>query len=162
MVADPQKSCLGLEYFCYEGDGLWNTSDADLIELAKRELEALHLANGADVVSGMVIRMPKAYPVYDSTYGEALATVREFLQPLRNLQLIGRNGMHKYNNQDHSMLTAMLAVKNILGGEHNLWDVNVEEEYHEEVTSSGEAAQARALAATQPRVPERIKEPVLL
>ncbi len=162
MVPDAGKTCLGLEYFCFEGDGLWTMSDEQLVDLAGQELVTMRLARAQDIEDGTVVRMPKAYPVYDSTYGEALMTVREFLQPLRNLQLIGRNGMHKYNNQDHSMLTAMLAVKNILGGEHNLWDVNVEEEYHEEVTSGGEAAQARALAATQPRVPERIKEPVFL
>jgi protoporphyrinogen oxidase len=161
MVPDAGKTCLGLEYFCFEGDGLWTMSDEQLVELAGQELVTMGLARAQDIEDGTVVRMPKAYPVYDSTYGEALVVVREFLQPLRNLQLIGRNGMHKYNNQDHSMLTAMLAVKNILGGNHNLWDVNVEEEYHEEVTSSGEAAQARALAATQPRVPKRTKDPVL-
>ena len=159
MVPDAGKTCLGLEYFCFEGDGLWTMSDEQLLELAGQELVTMGLARTEEIADGTVVRMPKAYPVYDSTYREALAKVREFLKPLANLQLVGRNGMHKYNNQDHSMLTAMLAVKNILGGEHNLWDVNVDHDYHEEVTSSEEAAQARALASTQPRVPERIKDP---
>ncbi|MBV8819256.1 MAG: NAD(P)/FAD-dependent oxidoreductase, partial [Acidobacteriaceae bacterium] len=115
MVPDPDTSCLGLEYFCFEGDGLWTSSDADLIELAKRELEHLGLAQQIDVVDGAVVRMPKAYPVYDSCYQQGLAAVREFLAMVPNLQLVGRNGMHRYNNQDHSMLTAMLAARNILG-----------------------------------------------
>src|SRR6185503_8396889 len=110
MVPDPDKTCLGLEYFCFEGDGLWTMSDADLIELGRKELGILGLANPADVEDGSVVRMPKAYPVYDGTYAEALRVVREFLAEVPNLQLVGRNGMHKYNNQDHSMLTAMLAV----------------------------------------------------
>ena len=101
MVPDPEKSCLGLEYFCFEGDGLWTMPDSDLIELGKKELGLLALVTPADVVDGSVVRMPKAYPVYDGTYGESLRVVREFLKELPNLQLVGRNGMHKYNNQDH-------------------------------------------------------------
>jgi protoporphyrinogen oxidase len=159
MVPDGAKTCLGLEYFCFEGDGLWNMTDADLVSLAARELATLGLVQAEDIEEGTVVRMPKAYPVYDSTYHEALEKVREFLQPLQNLQLIGRNGMHKYNNQDHSMLTAMLAVKNILGAHHNLWEVNAEQEYHEEVQCDDERAHARACASTQPRVPQRVIEP---
>ena len=157
MVPDPDKTCLGLEYFCFEGDGLWTMSDADLIELGRKELGILGLANPADVEDGSVVRMPKAYPVYDGTYAEALRVVREFLNELPNMQLVGRNGMHKYNNQDHSMLTAMLAVKNILGANYDLWQVNAEQEYHEEVTDRDKTNESEfaMLAATQPRVPRR-------
>ena len=157
MVPDPEKTCLGLEYFCFEGDGLWTMPDADLIELGKKELGLLGLATPSDVIDGAVVRMPKAYPVYDGTYAEALRVVREFLDSVPNLQLVGRNGMHKYNNQDHSMLTAMLAVKNILGANYDLWQVNAEQEYHEEVTDRDKTEEDEfvMLAATQPRVPRR-------
>ena len=134
MVPDQDKTCLGLEYFCFEGDELWTMADEDLIELGKRELEAVGLVNASDVTDGSVVRVEKAYPVYDSKYRECLDTIRGFLSGLDNLQLIGRNGMHKYNNQDHSMLTAMCAVENIQGASHDLWEVNEEQEYHEEVT----------------------------
>lgn len=133
MVPDQNKTCLGLEYFCFEGDELWNMSDQDLIELGKKELELLGLAQVCDVEDGNVVRMPKAYPVYDSSYQESLRIVRQFLSQIDNLQVVGRNGMHKYNNQDHSMLTAMYAAENILGANHDLWEVNEEEEYHEKV-----------------------------
>ena len=159
MVPDPAKTCLGLEYFCFENDGLWSMSDAELVELGKRELAALKLARTEDMEDGTVVRMAKAYPVYDSTYRTALEKVREFLGRLPNLQLIGRNGMHKYNNQDHSMLTAMLAAKNILGGQHDLWQVNVDQEYHEETTASSESKELAAVSATQPLVPERYPKP---
>jgi protoporphyrinogen oxidase len=157
MVPDPDKTCLGLEYFCFEGDGLWTMSDSDLIELGRKEVGILGLVNPADVEDGSVVRMPKAYPVYDGTYSEALRVVREFLNDVPNLQLVGRNGMHKYNNQDHSMLTAMLAVKNILGANYDLWQVNAEQEYHEEVTERDTTKENEfaMLAATQPRVPRR-------
>ncbi|HKG62262.1 MAG TPA: NAD(P)/FAD-dependent oxidoreductase [Pyrinomonadaceae bacterium] len=157
MVPDPEKTCLGLEYFCFEGDGLWTMPDADLIELGKKEIGLLRLATPSDVIDGAVVRMPKAYPVYDGGYAEALRVVREFLDSVPNLQLVGRNGMHKYNNQDHSMLTAMLAVKNILGAHYDLWQVNAEQEYHEEVTDRDktEADEFAMLAAMQPRVPRR-------
>jgi len=157
MVPDPEKTCLGLEYFCFEGDGLWTMTDADLIELGKKELGVLGLATPSDVIDGSVVRMPKAYPVYDGTYAESLRVVREFLNSVPNLQLVGRNGMHKYNNQDHSMLTAMLAVKNILGANYDLWQVNAEQEYHEEVTKRDktEEDEFAMLARTQPRVPKR-------
>ena len=134
MVPDPEKSCLGLEYFCFEGDELWTMPDQELLDLAKKELIDLAFINASDVESGAVVRMPKAYPVYDSQYQEALRTVRKFIDGIDNLQLVGRNGMHRYNNQDHSMLTAMLAAENILGAHHNLWDVNADLEYHEELS----------------------------
>lgn len=158
MVPDDSTTCLGLEYFCFEGDELWTKSDAELIALAKSELALLGLVVESDVADGSVVRMPKAYPVYDATYLEALSIVREFLTSLTNLQLVGRNGMHKYNNQDHSMLTAMLAVENIHGAQHDLWQVNADDEYHEEAATSdaGQAAEMnRLLASTQPRVPRR-------
>ena len=156
MVPDQNKTCLGLEYFCFEGDGLWTMSDKDLIELGTRELELIGIAKAGDVEDGSIVRMPKAYPVYDADYQKALTYIREFLDGFQNLQVVGRNGMHRYNNQDHSMLTAMLAVENIQGARHDLWQVNVEQEYHEE-TSSREAdakAQLGQLAATQPQVPQ--------
>jgi protoporphyrinogen oxidase len=156
MTPDPAKSCLGLEYFCFEGDELWSMPDEELKQLGRRELGALGLIGSAAVLDGAVVRMPKAYPVYDADYPEALRTVREFLATLPNLQLTGRNGMHRYNNQDHSMLTAMLAVRNLLGANHDLWQVNVDQEYHEEgreVTLEN----LRAAERTQPLVPRRIE-----
>lgn len=163
MVPDPDKTCLGLEYFCFEGDNLWTMADEDLIKLGARELEALGLVDPKDVEDGAVVRMPKAYPVYDSKYADAIQTIRNFLDDLKNLHLVGRNGMHKYNNQDHSMLTAMLTVKNIMGANYDVWDVNVEQEYHEEIKSENsdsvdEIAQRIALLnSTQPLVPKRIE-----
>jgi len=132
MVPDPGRTCLGLEYFCFEGDDLWSSPDADLIALATRELDALGLAGGAHVVDGTVVRMRKAYPVYDADYRAHLDVVRSFIDPIENLHTVGRNGMHKYNNQDHSMLTAMLAVANMRGASHDIWSVNTDFEYHEE------------------------------
>lgn len=132
MVPDKEKTCLGLEYFCFEGDSLWSMSDQDLIELGKKELESLNLVKASDVEDGTVVRMPKAYPVYDAHYKEMLQIVRQFVDKFNNLQLVGRNGMHRYNNMDHSMLTAMYAKENILGAKHNLWSINEEQEYHEE------------------------------
>jgi len=133
MVPDQNKTCVGLEYFCFEGDSLWNMPDQQLIELGKKELEVLGLIKSSHVEDGRVVRMPKAYPIYDSTYENSLSIVREFLSCIENFQVVGRNGMHRYNNQDHSMLTAMLAVENTLGAEHDLWKVNEEQEYHEEI-----------------------------
>ncbi len=133
MVADPQRTCLGLEYFVQEGDELWAAPDDDLIELGTRECAALGLIRAEEVRDGCVIRIPKAYPVYDGGYQEALQVLRGWLDPIENLQLIGRNGQHRYNNQDHSMMTAVLAVENIVGASHDVWSVNVDDEYHEEV-----------------------------
>jgi len=155
MVADPEKTCLGLEYFCFEDDPLWRMSDAELIELGKLEIEKVCLVKAAEVEDGVVVRVPKAYPVYDHTYKQSLAVIRGFLGGLENLQLVGRNGMHKYNNQDHSMLTAMLAVKNILGANYDLWEVNTEQEHLEQTGAA--AQQYRLLASTQPPVPERVR-----
>lgn len=135
MVPDAEKTALGLEYFVHEGDELWTMSDEDLIELGTRECEALGLASGSKVVGGTVVRMPKAYPVYDGTYQQALDEVRGWLDGIDGLQLIGRNGQHRYNNQDHSMMTGVYAARNIVGSEYDIWDVNVEDEYHEEERS---------------------------
>jgi len=154
MVPDPSTTCLGLEYFCFEGDGLWTTPDAELVELGKRELHRLGLVDPADVVDGAVVRMTKAYPVYDAGYEAAMDKVRQFLTRIPNVQLTGRNGMHRYNNQDHSMLTAVLAARNILGGHYDLWKINVEQEYHEE-GSEISVEDMQKIAATQPLVPVR-------
>ena len=132
MVPEAGRTCLGLEYFCFKGDGLWTSSDEELIALATRELGELGLAQPSDVVDGTVIRMPKAYPIYDSQYRECLDKVREWIDPITNLHTVGRNGMHKYNNQDHSMLTAMMAIWNMQGASHDIWAVNTDFEYHEE------------------------------
>jgi protoporphyrinogen oxidase len=133
MVPDETMACYGLEYFCFEGDGMWNCSDEDLITLAKKELEQIGLGKAALVTDGCVVRQPKAYPVYDHDYKENVAAVRDALKNYSGLYLTGRNGMHKYNNQDHSMMTAMLAVKNIIAGKelYDLWQVNQDAEYHE-------------------------------
>ena len=123
---------LGLEYTVTEGDEWWTASDDQLIEKGKAELESLGLMRAADVQAGYVVRMPKAYPVYDPTYQQNVVVLRHWLEEhTPNVHPIGRNGMHKYNNQDHSMFTAMLTVENVLGADHNIWAVNVEEEYHE-------------------------------
>lgn len=133
MVPEQGKTCLGMEYFCFEGDGLWTGSDAELVALASRELEALGLAFAADVVDGTVVRAAKAYPIYDAEYREHLDHVRSCIDPIPNLHTVGRNGMHKYNNQDHSMYTAMLTLENMNGlAQHDVWSVNTDFEYHEE------------------------------
>jgi protoporphyrinogen oxidase len=146
LVPVPGKTCLGLEYFCFKGDDLWEAPDAELISTAARELEQLGLAGAAAVEDGTVVRMPKAYPVYDSTYRAHLAVVREFVDSISNLHSVGRNGMHKYNNQDHSMLTAMMAVWNMYGASHDIWAVNTDFEYHEEqaLQTAGQAPEMAA------------------
>ena len=148
MVPDPKMACYGLEYFCFEGDGLWNSSDAELIELGKRELEKIGLAKTVDVVDGCVVRQPKAYPVYDDDYAANVETVRAELQRrFPTLHLVGRNGMHKYNNQDHAMMTAMLCAKNIVAGQplFDLWQVNQDAEYHEAGERGAETASVSGL-----------------
>jgi protoporphyrinogen oxidase len=133
MVADPAQVWLGAEYFCNEGDEVWQKSDAEIGQLAVDELASLDVLRKEDVLDWTVARMPKAYPAYFGAY-DRFGEVREFLDDYQNLFLIGRNGMHKYNNMDHSMLTAMTAVDNIAAGittKANLWAVNAEEEYHE-------------------------------
>ncbi|MES2774721.1 MAG: NAD(P)/FAD-dependent oxidoreductase [Bacteroidota bacterium] len=134
LVPDPTMACYGLEYFCFEGDGLWNSTDKELEELGIKELEQVGLAHAADIVDSYVVRQPKAYPVYDHFYEGHVFNIREGLKDYQGLYLVGRNGMHKYNNQDHSMMTAMLAARNIIAGEelYDLWQVNGDAEYHEE------------------------------
>ncbi|MHB8218846.1 MAG: NAD(P)/FAD-dependent oxidoreductase [Acidimicrobiales bacterium] len=130
------RTCLGLEYFVFEGDQLWESSDDVLVEMATRELVTLGLVGPGDVEAGYATRIPKAYPHYDHTYQGNVSTIVKYLATVApNIHLVGRNGMHKYNNQDHSMYTALLTVENILGASHDIWAVNVEEEYHEERTA---------------------------
>ena len=133
MVPVPGHTCLGLEYFCFKGDGLWESPDAELVQLATQEFLSLGLApKDTKVVDGAVIRMPKAYPIYDSEYRGHLDRVRAHIDGIPNLHTVGRNGMHKYNNADHSMLTAMFALENMHGARHDVWAVNTDYEYHEE------------------------------
>ncbi|MFM2431442.1 MAG: hypothetical protein RLZZ511_2655 [Cyanobacteriota bacterium] len=135
MVPDPTKTCLGMEYFCDEDDDLWNLTDTELLDLAAKEIGILGLAPTEAVEDGCVIRQPKAYPVYDRDYRQHLQVIQDFLSGFENLQTTGRNGMHRYNNQDHSMLTGVLAARNLLGdGPHDLWEVNTERSYHEQFT----------------------------
>jgi protoporphyrinogen oxidase len=141
-------TCLGLEYFVSEGDDLWETSDEDLVALGTRELDRLGLARTGQVEAGYVVRVPKAYPVYDEGYAERVDVLRDWLsEAVPNVHPVGRNGMHRYNNQDHSMLTAMLAVDNVVtGATHDVWTVNVEEDYHEAASTD---ATVRPTASTR-------------
>jgi protoporphyrinogen oxidase len=158
LVPDPDKACVGLEYFCFEGDDLWTMSDGALVELASRELEQLRLAPRSKVERGFAIRVPKAYPIYDADYAERVATIRGWLDGIENLQQVGRNGLHRYNNSDHSMLTAMRAVDNLLtGAHHDIWEVNAESVYHETdvadehpYRTAPETPEMQALAASRP------------
>jgi protoporphyrinogen oxidase len=154
MVPDPALNCYGMEYFCFEGDGLWNAADEDLIALARAELASLNLARPEDIVEGHVIRQQKAYPVYDEDYQANVDTVRREIEThYPNLHLVGRNGMHKYNNQDHAIMTAMLTVENIIAGRavYDVWQVNQDAEYHEE----GAAGTATIMGSSGRLVPER-------
>ena len=137
MVPDTSKTSLGLEYFVQEGDDLWSADDKQLIQLAVDECSELGLISQEDFFDGIVIRMPKAYPVYDQWYKDNLSVIRDYLVSIENLQLIGRNGQHRYNNQDHSMLTGVYAARNICGADYDIWDVNVDGEYHEEGSGQG-------------------------
>jgi protoporphyrinogen oxidase len=153
MVPNENTTCLGLEYFCFEGDDLWSMADADLIELGKKELVKLGLAQSGDFLDGCVVRMEKAYPVYGPGYQDDVAIIRSELSQFENLQPVGRNGMHKYNNQDHSMMTALIASRNIAGSAQlNPWKVNTDAEYHEEGeaddTKTGRLVPQRLDAAT--------------
>jgi protoporphyrinogen oxidase len=154
MTPSADLTCLGVEYFCNQSDTIWQDTDQKLIELATREVVKLGLVRKEDILDGAVVRMEKAYPVYDETYREGLATVREFLTRVPNLQLVGRNGMHRYNNQDHSMLTAVLAARNIAGAHFNLWDLSVDMDYLETAgdLSNEELAE---LEVSQPSVPRK-------
>lgn len=148
MVPNPDHSCYGLEYFCQEGDRFWTAPDDELIELASRELIELGLAQEGDILDGCILRQEKAYPVYDHTYREHVEEIRSYVdRNYRGLHFVGRNGMHKYNNQDHSMMTAMLAAHNIASGEalFDVWKVNEDAEYHESGHAGSESSGASGL-----------------
>jgi protoporphyrinogen oxidase len=139
MVPDPNMASVGLEYFCNAGDDLWTSRDEDLVEMAKRELGQLQLGDPAKVRRGTVVRVPMAYPMYDWNYAQHVETIKGWLAGIGNLQQVGRNGLHRYNNSDHSMLTAMRAVDNLLlGTDHDLWAVNADSVYHEEDDRPGD------------------------
>ena len=131
MVPERDHTSLGLEYFCFETDEIWKRPDSDLLNMAIKELDILGLAEPSLVIDGTVIRSKKTYPIYDAKYRENIETIKEYLSGFSNLQTIGRNGLHRYNNQDHSMLTAIRAIDNIMGGHHSVWDINAEDDYHE-------------------------------
>ena len=152
MVPNGNQTSLGLEYFVFENDDLWSSPDNQLIDLARREVEHLGLARAEEIQDGVVIRMPKAYPIYDRDWEQHVATIRTYIEDhLSNLQVVGRNGMHRYNNQDHSMMTAMYAARNVMGARYDLWRVNSEAEYHEEKADSWRASY-RPAYAEPPRV----------
>lgn len=155
MVPDPDLACVGLEYFCFEGDGLWSASDDELVALATKEMAQLGLCEAEQVVGGTVVRQEKAYPVYDEDYGANVEVLRQEIETrYPTLHCVGRNGMHRYNNQDHAMMTAMLTVRNIEAGArvYDIWAVNEDAEYHE----SGNEGERAALASVR-AVPERLK-----
>jgi protoporphyrinogen oxidase len=142
MVPNDTDASIGMEYFCFEGDQLWSMPDEELVALATREIQQLGLARAEKVKMGFVVRVHKAYPMYDAEYGERVATIRRWLDSIPNLIQVGRNGLHRYNNSDHSMLTAMRAVENILeGSRHDIWAVNAESVYHEEQVAEEQVAE---------------------
>ena len=155
MVPDKRHICLGMEYFCFEGDGLWALADAELVALAKREIGQIGLIDPASVVDACVIRQPKAYPVYDQDYAGHVAQIRRDLETtFPTLHLVGRNGMHKYNNQDHSMMTGILAARNIIAGRRvaDPWQVNEDAEYGE----AGSTAGTTQALTSERLVPKRV------
>ncbi len=153
MIPDPVSTCLGLEYFCFEGDGLWSSADEDLITLARGEIAKVGLMRSEDVTDACVVRQPKAYPVYDETYRDNVSAVRdELAEQYPTLHLVGRNGMHKYNNQDHAMMTGLLTALNIIAGKplYDVWDVNEDAEYGEAgVSGAREALSSERLVPTR-------------
>jgi protoporphyrinogen oxidase len=154
MVPDPGRTGLGLEYFCQEGDDLWSMDDKDLIAFATGELAVIGLVDKAQVIDGTVVRAPKAYPIYDRGYLDAVNVIRRYLDTFENLQLAGRNGMHKYNNQDHAMVTGILAAHALQGQQVDPWLVNMEAEYQEDGEDlEGLVSDIDVLRATQPMVP---------
>jgi protoporphyrinogen oxidase len=164
MVKDGY-TCLGLEYFVFEGDDIWSMPDDELVEMGKREIGRLGLVDPATVEAGYAVRMPKAYPYYDADYKHNVDLLRSWLSAnVPNVHPVGRNGMHRYNNQDHSMYTAMLTVENLMGAAHDVWSVNVEEEYHEEVrpgtgrraAGSGAAPGSDGSGRAAPILPKRM------
>jgi protoporphyrinogen oxidase len=154
MIPDGVSTCLGLEYFCFEGDGLWSAPDEELIALAKQEIGKVGLMRPEDVTDACVVRQAKAYPVYDEAYRDNVSAVRQELsERYRTLHLVGRNGMHKYNNQDHAMMTGLLTALNIIEGKplYDVWDVNEDAEYGEAGVSG-----AREALASERLVPQRV------
>ncbi len=153
MVPDASKTCLGLEYFCFEGDGLWTASDEELVKLGSKDLMKLKMCKPEEILRGFVVRQPKAYPVYDDEYKMHVRAIRDCLEAnASNMQLVGRNGMHHYNNQDHSMMTALCAARNIaVGAKLDPWSVNTDAQYHEGTRdvedTSGRLVPQRAMAA---------------
>ncbi len=159
MVPDPHTACVGLEYFCFEGDGLWSAPDDELVTLATREMGMLGLCDPDQVTGGVVVRQEKAYPVYDDRYRANVTAMRHELEAAYpTLHLVGRNGMHRYNNQDHAMMTAMLTVRNIQAGfrRYDIWNVNEDAEYHE-AGEEGQLADARAALSSERLVPARLQ-----
>lgn len=153
MVPDANKTSLGMEYFVFQNDGFWASPDGMLLALAKRELVQLGLAREDEIEDGTVVRMPKAYPMYDRGWADRVKKIRAYLEEnLPNLQLVGRNGMHRYNNQDHSMMTALCAARNILGASYDLWAINTEPEYHEDDFTD---------ASVEPRQPPYAEPPLV-
>ena len=153
MIPDATSTCLGLEYFCFEGDGLWSASDDELVALGTREIARIGLMDPADVTDACVVRQRKAYPVYDEGYADNLKVIRrEIALRYPRLHLVGRNGMHKYNNQDHAMMTGMLTAQNIIADAdlYDTWEVNEDAEYGEAGTSG-----AREALRSERLVPKR-------
>ncbi len=143
MVPDQQKTSLGMEYFCFQTDEIWRKNDRELIELGKEELIKLNFASREQIKDGLVIRSPKTYPIYDEGYKGRVETIKNYLSTINNLQTIGRNGLHRYNNQDHSMLSAIMAIRNILGENHQIWNINIDDEYHEIIEEKNSQAENR-------------------
>ena len=131
MVPDSQTTSLGLEYFCFSTDDIWKKDNHELIEMGMDEVVQLKFAKREQISDGLVIKSPKTYPIYDEGYQDRIEIIKNYLSTIKNLQTMGRNGLHRYNNQDHSMLSAIIAVRNILGEDHSTWDINVDDEYHE-------------------------------
>ena len=158
MVSDPELSFVGLEYFANRSDDLWTMPDDELIELAASEAETLGLFAPSEVRAGTVFRMPKAYPVYDGDYEAHLQTIRDWLDPFDNLFTVGRNGQHRYNNQDHSMLAGLFAARNVAGAELDLWSINEEASFHEEVRGDGASGRGVRDRLTPSRIEGNVDE----
>ena len=136
MVADQEKTTLGAEYFVTEGDRFWNLPDEEMIQHALKELEYLKIADSADYVDGFVVRVANVYPVYGPGYQSSIAVIRKYLNGIQNLTLMGRSGMFRYDNSDHALLSGLLAARNYMGSDHDLWRINTEKVYHEEYQST--------------------------
>ena len=156
MVPDLSRTSLGLEYFLWEQDEEWEWPDERLIELGIKECNQIGLVNPREVVDGTVVRMKKAYPVYDQNYHDSVAILRQYVNSFQNLQTIGRNGLHRYNNQDHSMLTGVYSARNSLGATYDVWEVNTEKEYHEEAGTQSNVSSDRLVPT---RIQTGVSEP---